>query len=455
VSRTVDVAVVGGGIAGLAAARVLHARGASFLVLEGGPRFGGLIRTEEAEGFLLEGGPDAILASKPEGVALCAEVGLAGELVPTSATHRTVWLRWRGRLHPLPEGMVLGVPTRLAPLLRSPLFSWPGKARLALERFVPARAAGAEDESLAAFVRRRLGGEALERVGQPLLAGIHGGKASALSARANFPRLVELERTHGSLTRGLSRGAVTSSFCSLRRGLGTLVEAVVASLPSAALRAGALVKAVSRGAEGFLLEVDGGAPVRAGAVVLAVPAPRAAPVLAGACPEGAAVLGALRFASTATVLLGYARDQVGHALDGYGFVSAAGEGRLTAATFLSTKLPGRAPAGHVLLRAFVGGMADPGALDLDDGALAALAAAELGPLLGLRGRPVLTRVNRWPSAMPQMEVGHQGRVAALERSLAGVPGLVVTGSGLRGTGIPDTVADARRAAEAALVSLRA
>lgn len=451
----IPVVVVGGGVAGLAAAWELHRRGIAFQLLEAAPRFGGLVRTEEADGFLLEGGPDSLLAGKPEGLALCRELGLEGDLVPTNPDARTVWVRHRGRLHPLPEGMALGVPTRLLPVMRSGLFSWPGKLRLALEPLVPRRRIGPDmpdDESLADFVRRRLGPEAVERIGHPLLAGIHAGDAERLSARATFPRLVEIERRHGSLKAGLraaAREAPVSAFVSLRRGLGTLVEALVRALPRASLRCATPVTGIARDGEGYLVRLEDGETLQARVVVAAAPAPRVARLLAAMVPEAARLLGGIRFASTATVLLGYPRRQVRHPLDGYGFVCAAGEGRLGACTFLSTKLPERAPAEHVLLRAFVGGVGDPQALALDDPALVALAVGELTGVLGLAGPPVLIRIYRWPDGIPQMEVGHHHRLARLEDALAPFPGLFVTGAGLRGAGIPDAVADARRVARAA------
>jgi oxygen-dependent protoporphyrinogen oxidase len=396
-----------------------------------------------------------MLAGKPEGLALCRELGLGDELVPTSLP-RTVWVRRRGRLYPLPEGAAFGVPTRLRPLLASGLFSWPGKLRVALEPLMPARR-GQSDEPLADFVRRRLGGEALERIGQPLLAGIHSGDARRLSAAATFPRLVEMERRHGSLVRGLraaARDAPVSAFVSLRKGLGSLVEALVRALPAASLRGGAPVSGVRRDEGGYEVAAEDGGQVRCRAVVVAVPAPRAARLLEGTAPAAAQALDGIRFASTATVLLGYRRADVRHPLDGHGFVSMAGEGRLRACTFLSTKLPERAPAGHVLLRAFFGGAGDPDALALDDAALVAQAVAELGDLLGLAGTPAITRVYRWPEGIPQMEVGHQDRVGRLEAAVSTAPGLFVTGGGLRGAGIPDTVADARRVAGAAVTFAR-
>jgi oxygen-dependent protoporphyrinogen oxidase len=455
---------VGGGIAGLAVAHELQRSGASFALLEASSRWGGVIRTERQEGFLLEAGPDAMLAQKPEALELCRELGLGERLVPTNAEQRAVYVLRGGRLHPLPEGMLLAVPTRVGPFLESSLFSWPGKLRMALDLVRPSRR-GADDESIADFLARRFGRECVERIGEPLLAGIHAGVPERLSIRATFPRLAELEARHGSLIRGLlaaraaARGRTASppaAFYTLQGGLAELVDALVARLPADRLRRDAPVVTLERAAGGYALSLAGGARLAARAVVLALPAPRSGALLATLLPDVAAQLAAIPQASTATVLLGYRREDVAHPLDGYGLLVPRSERlRTTACGFFSTKFPGRAPAGHVLLRGFVGGARDPDALALDDQALPALVARELGPVLGLRGEPVLARVYRWPQRTPQLEVGHLERVAELERRLAAAPGLFLTGAGLRVTGIPDCVADGTRAARAAVAWLAA
>ena len=457
-AERVDVAIVGGGISGLAAAHALTKRGVRFTLLEAQPRFGGVIRTERESGFILEAGPDALLAQKPEGVALCRELGLGDRLVPTNPDARTVFVSRRGRLHPLPEGMMLAVPTRALPFLRSGLFSWPGKLRMGLELLIPASSDGA-DESIASFLRRRFGQECVDRLGEPLLAGIHAGDPEQLSIRATFPRFVELERRHGSLIRGMWASAPASStassgFVSLKDGLGELVTALADRLPAASLRKATPVRWVHRSGAGLTVVVGGGATLSVRAVVMAAPAPKAASILEPLAPETAAFLADIVFASTATILLGYRRADVTHPLNGYGFVVPRSEGSLVSAlSFVSTKLLGRAPEGHVLLRAFVGGMRDPKALELEDAALVAAVVQELTPLLGLRAEPVLTRVFRWPSATPQMQVGHLERLAAIEPEVATIPGLFLSGAGLRVTGIPDCIADGTRAGEAAAAYL--
>jgi protoporphyrinogen/coproporphyrinogen III oxidase len=457
----VDVAIVGGGVGGLTAAHVLHKRGVSFLLLEASDAFGGVIRSEREAGFSWEAGPDAILAQKPEGVALCRELGLGARLVPTNPESKAVYVLRRGKLHPLPEGMMLAVPTRVRPFLTSRLFSWPGKLRMGLDLVIPRRRENG-DESIAAFLRRRFGQESVDLLGEPLLAGIHSGDPERLSMRATFGRFVDMERRSGSLIRALMlgrrppHGSPGAAFYSLEGGLSSLVQALVGRLPASGVRLCATVTSVGRAGDALRVAIAGGDPIDARAVILASPPPRAAPLLAGLDAPLSEALSAIPCASTCTVVLGYRRADVGHPLDGYGLLVPRTEGlRTTALSFVSTKFPGRAPEGHVLLRAFLGGARDPHVLDRDDEGLIDTVRSEMGPVLGLRGAPVVRRVHRWPSATPQMEVGHLDRVAAVEARLAQIPGLFVTGAGLRVTGIPDVVADATRTAEAAAGHLTA
>lgn len=451
------VIVVGGGICGLSAAYALHKAGADFLLIEASQRLGGVIRSESVDGFELEGGPDAMLAQKPEGLQLARELGLGDQLVPTNPDQRAVYVLLRGRLEPLPDGLLLAVPTRVWPFVTSGLFSWPGKLRMGLDFLMRPRP-DAPDESIASFLGRHFGQECVERLGEPLLAGIHAGDPTRLSMRCTFPRFVDIEARYGSLVRGLralkppSRpgAAPPAAFYSLRGGLAALVAALQARLPAERVRLGQPVTALERAPGGFAVGV-GAETLTARAVIVTAPAPRAAGLVRTLVPRTSEWLASIPFASTATVALGYRREDVGHPLDGYGLVVPATEGlRTSALSFVSTKFPGRAPGGQVLLRAFVGGVRDPTALDLDDAALVELVRREMGPVVGLRGEPVLRRVFRWPQGTPQMEVGHLARLAEAERELLGVPGLVLAGAGLRSTGIPDMIKDGGEAAARAL-----
>jgi protoporphyrinogen/coproporphyrinogen III oxidase len=450
----VDVVVIGGGIAGMSAAYALGKLGVSCRLLEGGARLGGVVRTEVVDGFVLEAGPDAILTQKPEAVALARELGLGPRMVPTNPRLKTVFVLHRGRLIPLPDGMTLGVPTRIAPMITTRLFSWPAKVRMASELRMRPRP-DAADESIASFLSRHFGSEAVERIGEPLLAGIHAGDPERLSMLSAFPRFVDMERRHGSLIRAMWKAPRPKpggppAFVSFRSGLGELAGALAARLAGPA-RTSWRARAVRRAGSAWEIEAADGARLQAGALVLAVPAAVAARLLEKVDPGIASALGAFRSVSTAVVYLGYRRGDVAHRLNGYGVVVPRGEGlRVSALGFVSTKFPGRAPDGHVLLRAFMGGARHPDVLAEDDGALVERAFGECAGILGLHGRPVMARVFRWPQATPQMEVGHGARMAWVDAQADAQPGLFLTGSGLRGTGIPDMVADgARQAARAA------
>ena len=494
--------VIGGGVCGLTAAYALLRRAAEagvaldVTVVEGEPRFGGKIVTERCGGFVVEGGPDSILAAKPQAAALARELGLGDRLIGCDGARGRVWVARRGRLAEVPAGLQMLVPTRPGAFLASALFSWPGKARIALERWLPPRPA-AGDESLAGFVRRRFGREALERLADPVLSSIHLGDPERLSLAAVWPGCAELERRHGSLGRGVRaaaagrtaagvvprRASVTRAapgtspsrfapggsapggasagdaaasepaFLTLRDGLGGLIEALAGRLGGpggAALLAGRPAAEVRPAAAGggppFTVVLADGEALATDAVLLAVPAYAAAELLAAARPELAAALGALPYASAATVALGFATGAAALPA-GFGFFVPAAERRaVVAATFASTKFPGRAPAGCALVRAFVGGARGERWAELPEDELVAAVRADLAKLLGLTAEPVLARVHRWPRGYPQYEVGHRERVAALEAQCG--PGLYLAGSAYHGAGIPDTVASAERAAAA-------
>jgi oxygen-dependent protoporphyrinogen oxidase len=451
VTRAVDVAIVGGGIAGLAAAWELQQRGVATCVLEASPRAGGVIQTDRFDGWTVDAGPDSLLVQKPAAVSLCRELGIADRLHPT-LTPRTAYVLRDGRLHPLLEGSALGFPIRLIPLATSTLFTPGGKLRMGLEVVVPRRAT--VDESIASFVRRRFGEEAVDYLAEPLLAGIHAGDVERLSMQALFPRLLEVERMHGSVIRGFRALHVTPSsqgaFVSLPGGLTELVESLAAALAPGTIRTAARALEL-RCANGFTIEVPGAA-VQARAVILAIPAYAAAALLRGIDTTLAGLCETIPYASTATVSFGYRREQVKHPLHGSGFVVPRVErSPLLAATWVTSKWPGRAPEGHVLLRAFLGGGRDPHRLDRSDTELRDNARDELADSLEISGEPVFApRVYRWTRQSPQYEVGHLDRVAAIERHLSAVPGLFVAGSGFRAIGIPDCIQDGRtQAARAA------
>ncbi len=460
---TVRVVVIGGGISGLAVAHRLtelsrqRQLSLSVTLLEASDRFGGVIETQRAHGFLLESGPDAFLAEKPWAEALCRRLGLAEELIDTQPAHRRSFLVANGRLVPVPSGWYLVAPARLAALWQAPMLSWSGKLRIALEPLIPPRRDRA-DESVASFLRRRFGREALIRIGQPMVGGIYTADVEQLSLRAALPALAEMERTHGSVLRGLrartSNGATAEAsgpryrlFVTLRGGLQTLVDALIQRMPEVALRSRARVTHLAAG-PAWTIALQDGQSLQAEAVCLALPADRAAALLGSISPSAAKELAAIPYESVATVNLAFRRADVPHALDGFGLVVPAVERRgIVGCTFSSVKFSGRAPEGSVLLRAFVGGALHRAMVELDDAGMQRMVRRELRELLGIEAEPQFSSVRRFPRAMPQYHVGHLSRVEAAEAKLRRYPTLFLTGNGYRGIGIPDCIAQAESAAQ--------
>lgn len=466
-TSSVDVAVVGGGIAGLAAAFELQKRHISCAVVERASRPGGVILSEEVDGFTIDAGPDSLLTQKPEGIRLCEEIGLGDRLVPTKPP-RLAFIQRRGRLYPLPANSVLGIPTRVGPFVRTGLFTWAGKMRMGAELFVAPRRDGS-DESIGSFMRRRFGNEAADYLAEPLLAGIHAGDVDRLSIRALFPRFLEAEQKYGSLLRAFRRQPRAPSsdgaFRSLPGGLSEMVRALAGALAPGVIRLDTTVDCVefasspttnqptaqqaSDAHAGTRVRIHlrtptGAALLDARAAVLATPAYVTSRLLREIDPDLARLCDEVPYASTATIALAFPRSAVTHPLNGSGFVVPRAERTgILAASWLSSKWPHRAPEDRVLLRTFVGGARDPAALARDDRDLVSLSMNALRPLLGISGEPILARVYRFERANAQHEVGHLARLKGIEDALARLPGVFVTGSGFRGVGIPDCVADAR------------
>lgn len=459
------VLVIGGGITGLSAAYYLR-KGAPDLrvtVLEKKARVGGNIITERCDGFVLDGGPDSFLATKPEALELCRELDLGSELVRPRA--HVAYVARGGRLLPMPAGMVLGIPTRIWPFVRSELLSWPGKLRVASELFTLRGHAERDDESIEAFLTRHFGREAARTIGAPLLGGIFAGDASALSVEATFPELRRIEARYGSLIRGFlkerrRRAADTpgpqapaagpvSPFVSLRGGMQGLVDKLVARLGPDDFRLGAAFDRVARSAAGgFTVVLASGERLEADAVVMAVPAPVAAKLVPDT--ELATELRAVDFASTATVFLAFDERALPAAVDGVGFVAPPGESGLIAATWVSSKWAERAPEGTLLIRAFVGGARTPAPAvgpDAGEAELVPFVLRELERFLGPLGSPRFSRVFRYPEANPQPTLGHRARLDRIAARLQALPGLALAGAGYDGVGIPDCIRQGRLVAE--------
>ena len=445
------ITIIGGGIAGLATAFYLENRAREqgreiqYVLLERSDRWGGKIATESVDGFLIEGGPDLLLTQKPAGIQLCKDLGLADRLISTNNDRQRTFLVRDGKLVVFPEDFSL-VPARFWPLVRSPLYSFCGKVRMGLEVFVPRRR-DEGDESLASFIGRRLGVEAV-KIGGAMLAGIHSADAERLSMRCAFPMYVAMEQRYGSLIKGVramrkTRTKSSAMFQTLIGGMGELVDALVAQLDGD-LRRGVAVGAVRKTDGGFEV-VAGDEVIETDVVVMATPAYVSADLVADLMPDLSLLLRGVRYVSTATVSLGYRkRDVEGqHDFEGFGFLSPKHEGRrITACTWVSTKLNFRAPDDGVLVRTFVGGTGQEDLVDLDDEALIAQSREELEDLMGLTADPVFARIFRWRKGRPQFDVGHLDRVAEMEHLAAQVGGLFLTGSAYRGSAIPDCIVQA-------------
>ena len=445
------IAIIGGGITGLAAAYELAVRRIPFHLFEAASRLGGIIRTEHVDGFTIEAGPDSILAQKPAAVALCEALDLRSRLISTNLP-RTAYVLKDGRLHALPSPSILGIPTTWKGIATYDLLSPVARLRLAIEPLIR-RQRALSDESVGAFFRRRFGPTTVDAVAAPLLGGIHAGDIDTLSIRSLFPRFVDAEAQHGSVLRAFRhhhRSSNDGLFRSLIGGMEELVGAVEHRLPPDSVHRDSPVDAIAPDTGAWRVATRHGT-LLARAVVLACPAHVAAALIRPIDPQSAELCGAVPYVSTASIALAWPRHAIAHPLNGSGFVVARGANRLrvTACTWVSAKWSNRAPAGMALLRAFVGGSHDPSAVDLDDNALVELAATELRPFLAIGGQPSLARVYRWRGAGAQHNVGQIARVSEIEQRLAAHRGIFVAGSGFRSIGIPDCVADGRAAAAAA------
>ncbi len=469
-----SVAVIGGGITGLAAAHRLVERDAGLRVtlFEGGERLGGVLQTIHRDGFLIEQSADNFITDPAWGVELCRRIGFDDQLIPTTTQQRGALVVHRGRLERVPAGFMLMAPARLWPLLTTPVLSPWGKLRLLGEAFVPRRLEG-DDESLGSFARRRLGREVFERIVQPLVGGIYTADPEKLSLRATLPRFLDMEQRFGSLVRGARRqngsaesnepanaagGARYGMFVAPRDGLSSLVDTIAARLPTGTIRLNSPVRHIKPLDGGsWHVELGGaasGASQEFAALIVATPAPVASRLCQDFDAALAMELCRIQYAGTAIVTLAFRREQIAHALDGFGFVVPAVEKRrILAGSFASVKFAGRAPDNAVLVRVFVGGACQSELLDLPDDQLQSLAVEELRPLIGASGEPLFCNVTRWSGAMPQYHLGHCELVGRIEKAAAGWSNFALAGNAYHGVGIPNCIHSGETAADRVVAEL--
>jgi oxygen-dependent protoporphyrinogen oxidase len=471
------VLIIGGGIAGLAAAVHLkagakaHGKTVEVQLLEKNGRIGGKILTEKYDNFLIEGGPDSFLPEKIWTVNLAKHLGLEPDLLPSNDQFKGTFIYSGGQLHSLPEGVMLMVPTSFWPMAKSNLISWPGKLRMGMEVFVPKRKIK-EDESLASFVTRRLGRECLEKIAEPLVAGIHTSNPDNMSVLATFPRFVQMEQKSGSLILGMiaamkhrthamhnapspQAGQTKMTFSmSFKNGMQTLSQACSEYIGRDSIRLGAAVKAVEPKNKGYSVILDNGETLETDHVIIASAAYDAAEMVKGFDQTLAAQLNKIEWSSSATVSIAFQKGDVKVPLDGFGFIVPRTEGRrINASTYSSIKWIYRAPDDKILIRIFVGGGHHEELVgDLDDRGMVNMVLEELDGILGLKADVQFSKVYRWFKGMPKYTVGHLDRISLLDRMLSVHPGLHLIGCSYKGIGIGDCVHEAQIAAEKILKS---
>jgi protoporphyrinogen/coproporphyrinogen III oxidase len=465
-----SIYIVGGGITGLTSAYYLQKKIMEenlpyrVTIVEQSGRLGGKIQTDYVNGFTIEKGPDSFLAKKGAILELVRELGLEQELVGTNQQFKNNYILHRDRLHLMPPGLLLGIPTQVMPFVKTGLISPMGKLRAALDLVIPAKR-DMEDEALGSFLKRRLGREVAENIAEPLLSGIYAGDTESLSLAATFPQFQEIERKHGSLIKGMlsarrapapaATAAVDlppalrrSMFLSFKKGLATLVARLVEELDQVTIRLNQGVQRIMPVyGGGYLVEMTNDTVQKADVVILATPAYATQQMLQDVDETG--LLLDIPYVSVLNIALSYHRQEIDYPLEGYGFVVPRKEGHiLTACTWTSTKWPNTAPAENVLLRCYIGHAQDQSKIGESDERLVQQTREELKQLLGISARPLFARVSRWKSSMPQYQVGHKGRLqqvrAALEQQR---PGVYLAGSGYDGVGIPDCITQGKEAAE--------
>ncbi len=457
------IAIIGGGISGLSAAYYLEqerAKGApiEYTLFESSNRLGGVMFSDRIGDCVVEGGPDSFLTEKPWAAQLCAELGIAGDLIGSNDAQRITYIVVKGRLIPMPDGLMFMVPTKLIPTALTRLFSWSTKFKMLGELLHPPQPVH-KDETVAQMVERHFGSEVVDRLADPLLSGVYGGDAASLSVRAVLPKFVEMEENYGSLCRAMLAGrkklaAMKAAkgytpkplFSSLKGGMQQMIDAIVARLDPQSVRTGSAVSALARLGTGWELTTDRGAE-QFDAVIFATPARIASTMLAGIDKQLSGDLGGVEYSSSITVTLGYQREDLKMCPPGFGFLVPRSEGtRMLATTFVHTKFPFRAPDNKALVRCFLGGAKDQGVLKMNDEEITALVRKELKQITGLSADPWFVKVYRWDRAMAQYTPGHLERIERIGATVKQMQNLAIAGNFYKGIGVPDCVRTGKEAA---------
>ena len=462
------IIIIGGGIAGLAAAYHIQreiSEGAKLecTLLEGNDRFGGKISTEKSDGFVIERGPDSFISQKPAAIELCKQLGLDARLTGTNPETPSTFVYTGGKLVTMPDGLSLMIPTKFLPFALTPLFSFPGKIRMALDLLIPGKEDNS-DESLASFVRRRMGEEALNKMAEPMLAGIYASDPEKMSIKSTFPMFVETERKYRSLILGMlarkkamlmnakKRSPTSYSlFMTLKEGLGEMVDAIIKKSTDVQFKSGTKVSSLKKKPDGWHVKLEDGSEYQADAVIIATPGAITATILQPIAPDSAELLKGINYVSTATVTLGYKKEGFSHPLDGFGFVVPKKEGRsILACTWTSSKFPHRAPEGYVMLRCYLGGALQEEIAEKDAETLERLVRNDLQEIMGIKEIPVFCKVFRNLKSNVQYHVNHSEKIDSVMEDLKSFPGLFLAGSAYRGIGIPDCIQNGNQAAKATL-----
>lgn len=471
------VIIIGAGVAGLGAAyKVRRAADAghdvTFALYERDNRLGGKIATEivehDGDRFIVDGGPDCFLTEKPAIHRIAKLLGFYDDELPTDDSRKKTLILSRGRLHEMPDGVMMFAPTKFVPFATTGLFSWPGKIRMGMDLFIPKKKVAEgelNDETLESFVVRRMGRECLDRLAEPLVGGVHASDPAVMSLAATFPRLLEMEQKHGSLMRGFldARKKVEAMkkkyppqpgakprtfFTSFNNGMMQLVDAMADAAGRDNIQTGVGVQSVTRDAEGrYHVTLADGSTDSGDALIIATESFAAVPLVEQIDPQIAAALSDIPTSSSATVSIAFDESEIGINTDAFGVLCPLVEERaLMAATYSSTKWPGRAPEGKVLFRGFVGGPHNQAIMEKSDEELFDIVLSELRDILGIspKAKPLFKRLFRWHRGMPQYTIGHLGRVDAIEGRSAEIAGLALAGGSYRGVGLPNCIESGER-----------